>query len=84
MLNTTSAALDRTIIKGLSPKPVALLLGDPLVVNQTKQALRSMANGKAVGPEMLPDELPVELLKLGFSDSSHEILLAFQGVIVAA
>ena len=29
------------------------------------------------------DELPVELLKLGLSDSSHEILLAFHGIIVA-
>ena len=38
-----------------------------------------MANGKAMGP----DELPVELLKLGLSDSSHEILLAFHDVIVA-
>ena len=38
-----------------------------------------MANGKA----MRPDELPAELLKLGLSDSSHEILLAFHDIIVA-
>ena len=38
-----------------------------------------MANGKAMGP----DELPVELLKLGLSDSSHEILLPFHEIIVA-
>ena len=38
-----------------------------------------MANGKAMGP----DELPAELLKLGFSNSSHEILLAFHSIIVA-
>ena len=38
-----------------------------------------MANGKAMGPL----ELPAELLKLGLSDSSHEILLAFHGIIVA-
>ena len=38
-----------------------------------------MANGKAMGP----DELPAELLKLGLSDSSHEILLAFHAIIVA-
>ena len=37
-----------------------------------------MANDKAMGP----DELPVELLKLGLSDSSHEILLAFHDIIV--
>ena len=38
-----------------------------------------MANSKAMGP----DELPVELLKLGLSDSSHEILLPFHDIIVA-
>ena len=42
------------------------------------KALRSMANGKAMGP----DELPAGLLKLGLSDSSHEILLAFHEIIV--
>ena len=48
-------------------------------MNGTKQALRFMANGKAIGP----DELPAELPKLGLSDSSHETLLAFLGIIVA-
>ena len=38
-----------------------------------------MANGKATGP----DELPAELLKLGLSGSSLEILLACHGIIVA-
>ena len=79
LLNTTSAALNRTIIEGLPQKPTALSLGDPPVVNETKKALRSMANGKAMGP----DELLAEMLKLGLSDSSHEILLAFYGIIVA-
>ena len=78
MLNTTLAALDRIIIDGLSPKPVALSLGDPPVVDETKQALRSIANDKAIGP----DELPAELLKLGLSDSPHKILLAFHGILV--
>ncbi|CAN0063293.1 unnamed protein product, partial [Ascophyllum nodosum] len=68
LLSTTSAALNRT--------PTALSLGDPPVVSETKQALRSMANGKVMGP----DELPAELLKLGLSDSSHEILLAFHDI----
>ena len=78
-LNTTSTTLNRTIIEGLSSKPIALSLGDPPVVDETKKALRSMANNKAMGP----DELPAELLKLGLSDSSHEILLAIDGIIVA-
>ena len=79
LLNTTSATLNRTIIEGLSQKPTTLSLGDPPAVSETKKALRSMANGKAMGP----DELPAELLKLGLSDSSHEILLAFHDIIVA-
>ena len=79
LLNTTSATLNRTIIEGLPQKPIALSLGDPPVVSETKKALKFMANGKAMGP----DELPAELLKLGLSDSSHEILLAFHDIIVA-
>ena len=79
LLNTTSATLNRTIIEGLSQKPTALSLGDPPAVSETKKARRSMANGKAMGP----DELPAELLKLELSDSSHEILLAFQDILVA-
>ena len=77
--NTTSAALNQITIEGLSPKPVALSLGDPPAVNETKTSLRFMANGKAMGP----DELPAELLKLGLSDNFHEILLAFHGIIMA-
>ena len=79
LLITTSAALNQTISESLSPKPVDVSLGYPPVVNESKQALRSMANGKAMGP----DELPAELHKLGLSDSSHEILPAFYGIIVA-
>ena len=79
LLNSTSATLNQTIIEGLSQKPTALSLGNPPVVSETKKALRSMANGKAMGP----DELPAELLKLGLSDSSHEILLAFHDIIMA-
>ena len=79
LLNTTSAALNRTIIEGLLQKPTALLLGDPPVVSETKNTLRSMANGKAVGP----GELPAQLLKIGLSDSSPEILLAFHDIIGA-
>ena len=48
-------------------------------MNETTQALGSMANGKAMGSA----ELPAELLKLGLSYSSREVLLAFYGIIVA-
>ena len=37
LLNTTSATLNRTIIEGLSQKPIALSLGDPPVVSETKR-----------------------------------------------
>ena len=37
LLNTTSAALNRTIIESLSQKPTALSLGDPPVVSETKK-----------------------------------------------
>ena len=67
-------------MENLSPKPVALSLGDPPVVNETKKALGSLANDKAMGPNELPAEL---LIKLGLSDSSHEILLAFHDIVVA-
>ena len=65
--------------RGPMAKADRMSLGDPPVVNETKHILKSMANGKAMGP----DELPAELLKLGLSDSSHEILLTFHGIIVA-
>ena len=37
LLNTTSAALNRAIIEGLSQKPAVLSLGDPPVVSKTKK-----------------------------------------------
>ena len=61
------------------PRWWSFVSADPPVVNETKKALRSMANSKTMGP----DELPAELLKFGLSDSSHKILLAFHGIIVA-
>ena len=48
-------------------------------MDETKQALKSIANDKAIEP----DELPVEMPKLGLPDSSHEILLTFHGIILA-
>ena len=48
-------------------------------MNETKQALRCIANGKA----MRLNELPAELLELVLSDSSNKIFLAFLAIIVA-
>ena len=50
LLNTTSAAFNRTTIEGLSQKQTAVSLRDPPVVSETEKAQRSMANGKAMGP----------------------------------
>ena len=60
LLNTTSPALDLIFTKSLWPTPAALSLEDTPVVDETKQSLRSMANGKAIGP----DELQADLLEL--------------------
>ena len=60
LLHTTLAALDLIITEGLSPTPAALSLEDTPVVDETNQALRSMANGKPMGS----DELPADLLEL--------------------
>ena len=38
---------------------------------------------KALSKAMGPDKLPAELLKLGLSDSSHEILVALLDIIMA-
>ena len=70
LLNTTSAALDRTIIECLSSnKLIALTLGDPPVVGETKQVVISMDNGKVMGL----NEMPAELFNLWLSGSSHEV-----------
>ena len=70
LLNTTSAALDRTIIGCLSSnKLMALTLGDPPVVGETKEVVISMDIGKVMGL----NELPAELFNLWLSGRSHEV-----------
>ena len=49
------------------------------MVSETKLALRSIADGKAIRP----DKLYAELLKLGLTESFHESLLAFHRITVA-
>ena len=46
---------------GVTQQPTAHTLGDEPLIEKVAAALRSMGNSKAMGP----DELPVELLKLG-------------------
>ena len=59
--NSKSDKLRLDIIEELPQWPITHALGVEPTENKLIEALRSMANAKAVGP----DELPVELLKLG-------------------
>ena len=63
LLNAKSDKLRFDIIEGLPQWPITHAPGAKPTENELIGALRSMANGKAVGP----DELPVELLKLGLN-----------------
>ena len=66
LLNSKSDKLRLDIIGELSQWPITLTLGVEPTENELIEALRSMANAKVVGP----DELPVELLKLGINHDS--------------
>ena len=75
LLNTKSPKLDPTILERFPTRPVALSLGDEPTMIEITEAIRSMANEKAVGP----DSVLAELLNLDDPDilqHSHSILLA--------
>ena len=63
LFDSKSDKLKLDIIKELPQWPITHALGVEPTENELIGALRSMANAKAVGP----DELPVELLKLGIN-----------------
>ena len=63
LVNSKSDKLRLDIIEELPQGPITHDLGVEPSENELIEALRSMANAKAVGP----DELPVEQLKLGFN-----------------
>ena len=63
LLNSKSDKLRLDIIEELPQWPITHALGVEPTENELIGALRSIANAKAVGP----DELPVELLKLGIN-----------------
>ena len=60
LLNAKSDILDPDIPKGLPQQPIASALGIEPTEREIATAMKTMTNGKAVGP----DSLPVELLKL--------------------
>ena len=56
LLNTKSPKLDPTILERFPARPVALSLGDEPMMIEMTEAIRIMANEKAVGPDSLPAE----------------------------
>ena len=76
LLNSKSDKLKLDIIEDLPQWPITHALGVEPTENELIGALRSMANAKAVGP----DELPVELLKLGINNDPT-VLRVFHLVI---
>ena len=76
ILNAKSDKRRLDILEGLPQWPVTHALGVKPTENELIGALRSMANSKAVGP----DELPVELLKLGLNHDPT-VLREFHRVI---
>ena len=61
LLNAKSDMLNPDIPKRLPQQPVASALGIAPTEEEIATKIKAMANAKAVGP----DDLPVELLKLG-------------------
>ena len=61
LLNAKSDKLDPGIAKDLPQRPTTHAVGIEPTEEEVAAAIRSISNGKAVGP----DELPLELLKLG-------------------
>jgi len=69
LVNSKSRKRDPSILEQVARRPVSLSLDDGPTVEEVVQALRQMADGKAMGL----DELPSELLKLALR-GNREIL----------
>ena len=63
LLNAKSPRLDPNIAEGLGQWPESMPLGVQPMMQELTDAIRSLANGKAVGP----DRVSVELLKIAFN-----------------
>ena len=70
LLNSQSDILDPDIPKRLPQEPVASVLGIESTEEEIATAMKAMADAKAVGP----DELPVELVKLGLQQDRTILL----------
>ena len=63
LLNTKSPKLDPNIAEGLEQWPENTTLGNQPTMQELTDAIRSLANGKAVGP----DGVPVDLFKIALN-----------------
>ena len=63
LLNTKSLTLDPNIAEGLEQWPENTTLGNKPTIQELTDAICSLANGKAVGP----DGVPVELFKIALN-----------------
>ena len=79
LLNTKSPTLDPTITDELKVWPLYSPLYDVLSRYEVEEAIRAIANRKAVGP----DGLPVELLKVLLDEGDSDNLGNFYETVVA-
>ena len=63
LLNTKSPKLDPNIAEGLEQWPENTTLGNQHTMQELTDVIRSLANGKAVGP----DGFPVEMFKIALN-----------------
>ena len=78
-LNTKSPTLDPSIVDELKQCPSCRPLGDVPSRYKAEEAIRALANRKAVGP----DGLPAELLKVLADEGGLDTLGTFHDIIVA-
>ena len=78
LLNTKSPTLDPRLAARVKCWPTCVPLDDLPSLGETEEAIRGMANSKAVGP----DDLPAEVIKL-FLDGDQGLLYDFHAIIVA-
>ena len=76
LLSTKSPTLDPRVVNKVKLWPTCVPLDDVPSMLEVQQAIRGMANKKAVGP----DELPAELIKL-FLDGDQVLLRQFYAII---
>ena len=57
LLNTKSPKFDRNIAEGLEQWPENTTLGNQFTMQELTDVIRSLTNGKAVGPDGVPVEL---------------------------